>query len=509
MTARRALPWIVAIAGAVGLVGLFGLGALAEARPGGGDSYSGGGGHGGGGGGDGEGVAVLFELLFHLIRLCIYWPEVGIPLTVIIIGFLIWHYRAKQLQTDWDSAEGNPIPQVVLQRAVSLDRVHKFDPDFSPVLFEDFCFRLYATCHEARHADAVLDGLAPYVSEAARRQLAQREPRGPVTGVVVGAMRPTHATFPTDPNDPQGRVIVGLQFEANYTVQTGGGLRTFYVIENWRLARASGARTKRRDLSAGFPCPNCGAPWQAKSTHDVQKCPYCDQVVDNGRFDWQVIDTQLEHAVDKPPTLTGDVPERGTDLPTYRQDDVDRRWTQLLSDDPQLTEAAVQTRLGIIYTELYAAWAQNDLSPARPYVSDGLYDYLTYWIEAYKQQGLKNHLDGMHITHSVLAKITRDRWYDAVTIRIWGTGKDYVVRQSDGSVVRGSRSRDRAYSEYWTLIRSAERRGPARTDKACGNCGAPAKVGMTGGCEFCGAHVTSGEFDWVLSKIEQDDSYRG
>jgi hypothetical protein len=28
-------------------------------------------------------------------------------------------------------------------------------------------------------------------------------------------------------------------------------------------------------------------------------------------------------------------------------------------------------------------------------------------------------------------------------------------------------------------------------------------------CRACRAHVTSGEFDWVLSKIEQDESYAG
>jgi hypothetical protein len=32
---------------------------------------------------------------------------------------------------------------------------------------------------------------------------------------------------------------------------------------------------------------------------------------------------------------------------------------------------------------------------------------------------------------------------------------------------------------------------------------------MSGSCEHCGAHVTSGEFDWVLSRIEQDESYGG
>jgi hypothetical protein len=32
---------------------------------------------------------------------------------------------------------------------------------------------------------------------------------------------------------------------------------------------------------------------------------------------------------------------------------------------------------------------------------------------------------------------------------------------------------------------------------------------MSGECAHCGTHVTSGEFDWVLSKIEQDEAYRG
>ena len=44
----------------------------------------------------------------------------------------------------------------------------------------------------------------------------------------------------------------------------------------------------------------------------------------------------------------------------------------------------------------------------------------------------------------------------------------------------------------------------------CPSCGAPTdKVNMAGTCEYCGAHLTRGEFDWVLSKIEQDESYRG
>lgn len=76
--------------------------------------------------------------------------------------------------------------------------------------------------------------------------------------------------------------------------------------------------------------------------------------------------------------------------------------------------------------------------------------------------------------------------------------------------VRGSKRKERPYSEYWTFIRSSERsKQPVNTEAKCGNGGAPLSITMAGACAHCGAHVTAGEFDWVLSKIEQDDSYRG
>jgi predicted amidophosphoribosyltransferase len=53
------------------------------------------------------------------------------------------------------------------------------------------------------------------------------------------------------------------------------------------------------------------------------------------------------------------------------------------------------------------------------------------------------------------------------------------------------------------VVRSAGKQASA----ICNNCGAPLQIDEAGACGHCGAHVTSGELDWVLSKIEQDDSY--
>ena len=89
-----------------------------------------------------------------------------------------------------------------------------------------------------------------------------------------------------------------------------------------------------------------------------------------------------------------------------------------------------------------------------------------------------------------------------------GWGLDYTVNKA-GDVLSGSRETPRRFSEYWTLIRGrhpGERRGDG---DGCPSCGAPMQLTMAGNCEHCGTHLTLGEFDWVLSKIEQDESYRG
>jgi hypothetical protein len=132
-----------------------------------------------------------------------------------------------------------------------------------------------------------------------------------------------------------------------------------------------------------------------------------------------------------------------------------------------------------------------------------------YWIEAYKRQGLRNALDDCRILSMQPARITGDAFYNSITLRIGAEGYDYTV-DSEGKVVAGSKRNKRRWTEYWTFIRNRHAKPThARTDLSCPNCGAPLKVNVTGICEFCEGKITSGEFDWVLSKIEQDESYAG
>ena len=550
---RRTLHKDPAVRRAAGIaaLALLAFAGVALARPGGGESY-GGGSSGGSDGGGGGGCLFLFVRLW--IDFCIAYPQFGIPITVVGI-FLWWRYRKKHpaaRNVPWDTRSSAP-PAGPASR--DLEAVRALDPDFSTVLFEDFAYALYARAHEARTDPAALAALAPYLSEAARLHLAARRPQGaPVSGVVVGAMRVAGLTLPSASGAPgfagpaaallataaarakaktasgeilperaaqaqqalqamqtvlgalRTQVQVTLEFEANMTVGTGSEARTQYVRERWHLGRDAAARSRPPEAVGSFHCPHCGAPFEDAGGG---RCQYCGEVVTDGRFDWSVAAIEVEAIEDRPPALSGTVPERGTDFPTIFHPALAARRAELSKDDPATTDAALAARLHLIYDRLNAAWTGLDLAPARPFVSDRLFDYLQYWIAAYRAQGLRNVLEGMRITDAKMVKVVRDRWYDALTYRVWGTGRDSTVKQATGEVVSGNPRADRPYSEYWTLIRSAGKKGAPRADAVCPNCGAPLAVNMAGNCEHCGALITRGDFDWVLSKIEQDDSYTG
>jgi hypothetical protein len=491
----------------------------AYARPGGGQSYSGGGGSsshssggssrssgssssssrtsgssssrsGSGGGGSGEGMPAwigipLFVLMF-----------VGVP------GFLAFVYftqiRPQFRDTTWMTPPPRPRERRVARAPAQagLSAFAAADSEFSAVLFEDFAYGLFARAHEARSDDRKLAALCPYLLPAARRELRGRLP---VRAVIVGSMSVVESSA-----SAAGQ-RAWLEYEANLFVEGPGGTENQYVQERWLFERPAGVVPRPWKGARTFGCPNCGAPFEANAE---SRCSSCGEVVDDGRFDWQVSAIAAVTCEMRPLTLTGTVEEVGTDIPTVRQPDVEERWSRLCQEDPALTLDGLRARVALIHRELQAAWTAQDLAPVRPFLSAGLYAYMSAWVEAYRSQGLRNLVDDPKVNLQALAKVTRDKHYDAATIRVWESGRDYTV-DAQGAVVGGSRDRERLYSEYWTLIRGAAVRAAPRADKSCPSCGAPLAVSMEGNCDHCGVLVTSGDFDWVLSKIEQDEAYKG
>jgi hypothetical protein len=252
-------------------------------------------------------------------------------------------------------------------------------------------------------------------------------------------------------------------------------------------------------------CANCGAPLD-KLVGD--SCEHCGAPSAPGSRDWQVVAIEVQARESRPPQLTGTTEEQGTDLPTLTAPDLKGEFGALAVRDPEFSWAAFVARVEHVFHTFHEAWVAQELAPVRPYFSDQLFEAQRYWVRAYQAQELRNVTQDRELVSIALSRILHDRYYDAITVRVFAQCKDFTL-DANGTVVGGSRDAMRRYSEYWTFIRSAEKRGAAKKDPACPNCGAPLeKINMAGDCESCKVHVTTGEFDWVLSRIEQDEVYR-
>ena len=416
----------------------------------------------------------IFELIYWVLRLCIYYPQIGLPLVGGIVAWLIYSAYKQQQNKDWDSG-----PPVDLERAIDLRRACAVSIPTSRRSRSRTSRSVCSRRHIA-HAPAPTRSRPSRRMSADRTQLA-RESRTTWRRVAASHRRRDARISRRGPGSPRDqmdrptRVRIGIEFEANVATAD----HTYFSVESWLFGRDAAITQAARARRATFACPNCGAPWQSTGT-GTQRCAHCDQIVDNGRFDWVVEQISLSSLDERPPTLTTEVPERGTDLPTYVQPAVRRSVRRDRARRCRRSiEHALDARLQLIYAELTKAWTSNELAPIRGFVSDGLFDYLSYWVDAYKRQGLRNELVDMRITRVELAKVTRDRWYDAVTFRMWATGKDYVVRGSE--VVRGSQAPRAPVQRVLDADpQRARAEGPTKTDRACGNCGAPLKIRMAG-----------------------------
>ncbi len=499
------------------IVACLGLGVFATevfARVGGGGSYGGGGGGDGGGGGGG---ALVYLLIRLLLWLTIEYPYIGIPLDIIVIGLVIyWFVKPSKKSVSITSTSIAAAPDAVttiaqqqqsVQRA--FNQLRRFDPNFSEIIFVDFCYALYGRAHDARGRGVkALDDLSPYLSDAARSSLLQLNAPNlrAVQGIIVGAMSVVNVRG----LDAQ-MVNITIEFESNYTEFTPRendprGEMAYYVRERWTLERKREVLSPTPETATALHCPRCGAPLQ-KDTNGA--CAFCGTRVESGEFQWFVRSIQTLSREARGPLLTSDVPEVGTNYPTVMQPNFPAVRAAFEQNNPDFKWADFQARARLIFNELQTAWSTLQWEKARPFETDNIFQMHRYWIDAYKAQKLRNALDQCQITAMQPAKIKVDAFYNSITLRIFAEGYDYTVDQN-GRIVAGSNRNLRKWSEYWTFVRYCKAKPVAsRADLNCPNCGAPLKVNASGICEFCSGKITSGEFDWVLSKIEQDESYTG
>lgn len=518
------LPLVALLAIGLSFAALAAVADEASARPGGGESFSGGGAKGGGGGstykgsggsgssGGGGGGSTIpssgdtGDALSYLIG--------GAAAVVFLAGSGLYAFVRKQVaaRRDWNRAMRslNAPPQgstpkkkqVRAPTRKRLEALRAEDAWFSLPLFEDFVHALYVELHTAR-GRGDLERLRAYLAHPERLASAHRSQPTlrEVKAILVGGMKIA------DVERREGMDRVRVAFDANYTETVEGGFEeTYFVHESWVFSRKVGARSREPGKTRVFACPSCGAPLErVRGT----TCEHCHADVGGGAFDWVVTEVRVKTRERRAPAFTTTVAEVGTNQPTLVDADLDR-WLQTLAQkDASFRPDAFEARVRHVFDVMQSAWSERAWMRARPFLTDRLFQVQLAWLEAQRAAGLHNVTERARVQKVVLVRGASDAFYDSLTVRLYATGLDYTLSDESGAVVAGSRTDERRYSEYWTFIRGAKVRGAPRVDPTCPSCGAELKIGETGACEYCNAKVANGEFDWVLSRIEQDEAYQG
>jgi hypothetical protein len=182
----------------------------------------------------------------------------------------------------------------------------------------------------------------------------------------------------------------------------------------------------------------------------------------------------------------------------------------LRAGDPAFSLDAFLTRARTAFLALQDAWCKQNLDAGRGFLSPGAYFAWSAQLETLRAEGRRNVVENLQIRGMNAARVVHGRVFDDLTIRIDAAAADFEVDAS-GKIVYGDRS-IQPFSELWTFQRSVGVASTARAgtlESTCPGCGAPVALTQIGECRYCKAAVTSGKFDWVVSRIEQEDGIDG
>jgi predicted lipid-binding transport protein (Tim44 family) len=392
-------------------------------------------------------------------------------------------------------------PAAVAEVAAAVDAIRTRDPNFD---METFLQRAEMTFYLVKRAISNNDSVAvrPYLNDALYAQISQmlqqrksQHRHDLLESLNVRGVHVIHA----DVNAQSQSLLVhfdlvyrGKTLDDAQHVLADEGQDTRHG-ERWTFVRAAAAVTPAAGGVTASRCPACGAELRLNLDGS---CAHCRASVTNGTVDWVVTAVQsapfIGHYVDG---LSGNAAPSVAD-----------GIGSLKAADTNFSIDAFCQRVASAFTALQDAWCKQNLDTGRAFLSPGAYFAWRSQLETMAAQGRRNVMEQLQILQVEPMRIVHGQVFDDLTVRITASCADYEVDQSN-RVVFGDRS-VRPFTEDWTFQRSvgvSSSGKPGTLESTCPRCGAPVQLTQIGECRFCKAAVTSGKFDWVVSRIEQED----
>ena len=294
-------------------------------------------------------------------------------------------------------------------------------------------------------------------------------------------------------------------------------------VEDWVMRRS---RDPEALAAAENPrCPNCGAPL---SVDAGGQCGFCQAVVPGAKADWlasyinrpSVVDTTADEGRPDGGAVAGN---RDVDyaraallgesppLPTQAEAGASSGLAAIQAHDPAFNIGGLLAEARETFLRLEQVRGDLDLPGLRPYVSDDLWQAEVARAEAARARGRQPVHAFLEVHSIVVADASSGADGDRLSLRVTAESADHVIDTDSGRQISGDNNL-LPWTASMVLVR-----GPGLTSNplvgiqahSCPSCGASFNIGEDGRCRGCGKHITGGEFDWILSRIDTPASVEG
>ncbi len=461
----------------------------AEARPGGGGSYSGGGsrsggGSSGGGGGSrgsgssggsyrggGSGVGSPIALLLVLVVLVV----------VVAVARASQSSNAANRQT-WNAVYQAQQAQTAPARRASLEALRARDPAITE---ESISSRVHRMSEVLR--DAWCNGdMAParaFVSDAIfsryKVQLALMRQEG-VRNVMAEA-RPLYIVLEgVEEADPLDVVHVRFTAQArdvnvplaSSPAEIQAALQRTPLssyTEIWTLVRRRGATTRLDASRVGTICPACGAPLDGG---EIIKCRYCNALVCSGQHDWVLAEI----------TQTSEWYPGNHEVSGLRE---------LRHYDPDIAVATLEDRASYLFWKWVEAARMRTLAPLRKCATQ---EFLAGRAHLDLPAGARDIAVGG--AEVLLCDPASDDGMDRVFVKIFWSGKWHGASEASPA------------QAVLTLTRKTNVKSSASmTSLICSVCGGTLDDSDRTSCNHCNAALSSGDQAFVLDGLEPSGAF--
>jgi uncharacterized tellurite resistance protein B-like protein len=178
--------------------------------------------------------------------------------------------------------------------------------------------------------------------------------------------------------------------------------------------------------------------------------------------------------------------------------------------DPGFSLDRFAARITGIFPQLQEAWSRQDMKPLRAILSDGVFERLQLQLEMMKARRVHNTNSQVKVLSSRVVGVRSDSFFDTVHFSITASALDETVNSETGKLLKTGK-RNSSFTEIWSFLRKPGVKtlaNPGLMEGFCPNCGTRLEISDSLECPSCRSIVNSGEYDWVLAEITQEEVWR-